>query len=74
MRGIEQHTGTDLVGDSADLADRATRARELAALAEAMGEVRNKSAFVVGLNEEGFEEVDGREVAIVPAWRWLAMP
>ena len=69
-RAGDQH----LVQVCADLADGATRARELAALAEGMGEVRCKSAFVVGLNEEGFEVVDGREVAIVPAWRWLAMP
>jgi len=62
-----------LVQVCADLADPATRARELEALGEAMDERTCKSAFVVSSTEDGSEKVGKREVAIVPAWRWLAM-
>jgi predicted AAA+ superfamily ATPase len=71
----EDVTGTrELVQVCADLADPATRQRELRALDEGMRETSLERATLVTLREEGSTSVDGRTVRIVPAWRWLLEP
>jgi predicted AAA+ superfamily ATPase len=69
---VDQAGDKHLVQVCADLADDDTRERELAALAEASGELRCKSAFVVSQHDDEVEEVDGQPLSIVPVWRWLA--
>lgn len=71
---LDRHGDQHLVQVCADLGDDATRKRELGALAEAMDEVPHESAFVVSIHEDGFAKADHKEVRLVPAWRWLAMP
>jgi predicted AAA+ superfamily ATPase len=60
-----------LVQVCATLEDPVTRAREVRALAEAMVEIPGAEAVLVTLANEGLERVGERDVAVVPAWRWL---
>lgn len=53
------------------LADPQTRKREIAALAEAMAELKLASGIIVTRGEEGQIEVEAGKIAIVPAWRFL---
>lgn len=53
------------------LVDPQTRKRELAALSEAMAELKLARGTIVTRNEEETISVDGRTVEIVPAWRFL---
>ncbi len=48
-----------------------TRERELRALAEAMDETNVERAVLVTMATDGVEQVGGRTVRVVPAWRWL---
>lgn len=53
------------------LADPQTRKREIAALAEAMAELKLASGIIVTRGEEGVVEVEAGKIAIMPAWRFL---
>ncbi len=53
------------------LAEPATRRRELAALADAMGEMDLPEAVLVTRDEEETVALDGRTVRVVAAWRFL---
>lgn len=53
------------------LADPQTRKREIAALAEAMAELKLASGIIVTRGEEGLVEVEAGKIAIMPAWRFL---
>ena len=53
------------------LADPQTRKRELAALGEAMSELKMTRGTIVTRNEEETTQADGRTVDVVPAWRFL---
>jgi uncharacterized protein len=64
----------ELVQVCADLENPATRQRELRALEEGMQETSCERATLVTLREEGSAEMAGRQVRIVPAWRWLLEP
>jgi hypothetical protein len=55
----------------AALDEPTTREREFRALADAMGESKEDRALLVTLAAAGVERVDGHEVRVVPAWRWL---
>jgi uncharacterized protein len=63
-----------LVQAAADLTDGETRARELKALDEAMGECGITRATVVTMNQEELLNTDHGRVEIVPAWQWLLSP
>ena len=56
------------------LADPQTRKREIAALAEAMAELKLASGIIVTRGEEGVVEVEAGKIAIMPAWRFLLDP
>jgi hypothetical protein len=60
-----------LVQVCADTRAPETSRRETRALEEALRVHRRASAVVVTLREEGQLDVGGREVPVVPAWRWL---
>ncbi|HEY5168815.1 MAG TPA: ATP-binding protein [Thermoleophilia bacterium] len=67
---FEQRAGR-LVQACASLAEPATRAREVRALAEAMAETGLRTAEIVTLHEEETITTDAGAIAVVPAWRWL---
>ncbi|MBI5852960.1 MAG: ATP-binding protein [Planctomycetes bacterium] len=60
-----------LVQACADLSDEATRARELRALTTASRETGIDALTIVTPGTERTERAEGREVKVVPAWRWL---
>jgi len=64
----------ELVQVTESLADARTRERELRALREAMDELEVADARVVTRGETETIDLDGRRVAVVPAWRWLLEP
>jgi hypothetical protein len=66
----EQRVGR-LVQACATLADPATRAREVEALAEAMAETGLAEADIVTLHEDARIETPAGAIRVVPAWRWL---
>lgn len=53
------------------IADEQTRRREVRALEEAMHERGLNRATLVTLDEEEQIVVDGREIQVIPVWRWL---
>jgi predicted AAA+ superfamily ATPase len=53
------------------MADPQVRKREIAALSEAMAEIKLASGTIVTRNEEENIKVDNREIAVLPAWRFL---
>ena len=68
-------TGSSLlVQVCSSLSEPRTRERELRALAEALEEHDVPAALVVTHGETETLEVAGREVRVVPAWRWLLEP
>jgi predicted AAA+ superfamily ATPase len=71
----EDFKGTrELVQVCADLADPATRQREMRALEEGMRETLCERATLVTLRDESSAEIGGHTIRIVPAWRWLLEP
>ena len=55
----------------ADMADPATRQREIGALEEAFREGRATRGTIVTLREEETIRIGRRSVRLVPAWRWM---
>jgi len=51
--------------------DEKTKKREVSALFEAMGEINEKNATLVTMNESGVLELEDRTIRIVPAWEYL---
>lgn len=69
---VEDSRGSsELVQVCADLESPATRQRELRALEEGIKETGAENATIVTLRDEGSAEVEGLQIRIVPAWRWL---
>ena len=68
---IDRSGKKNLVQVSFDLNDEKTRKREVSALFEAMGEINEKSATLVTMNESGVLELEDRTIQIVPAWEYL---
>jgi len=60
-----------LVQACESLADPQTKKREVAALSEAMAELKIKSGAIVTKNEEDHIDIDGRSIQVIPAWRFL---
>ncbi len=60
-----------LVQACESLAESRTRKRELAALSEAMAELKIKTVTIVTRNEDEVVEVDGGTIHVVSAWRFL---
>ena len=56
------------------LADPATRKREVRALGAAMAETGLRTGTIVTRDEEETASVDGGEIEVVPAWRFLLDP
>jgi len=53
------------------MTDPQVRKREIAALSEAMAEMKQASGTIVTRNEEERIKIDAREIAVLPAWRFL---
>jgi predicted AAA+ superfamily ATPase len=62
---------TELVQACADMANAATRERELHALREAMAELGLRHAVVVSLHDTEHLSVEEGTIDIVPAWAWM---
>jgi predicted AAA+ superfamily ATPase len=60
-----------LVQACESLASSQTRKREMAALSEAMNELKIKTSTIVTRNEDESIEIDAGTVQVVPAWRFL---
>jgi predicted AAA+ superfamily ATPase len=60
-----------LIQVSESMADPQVRKREIAALSEAMAEMKLASGTIVTRNEEEHIKVDAREIVVLPAWRFL---
>ena len=63
-----------LVQACESLADPATRKREVRALGSAMAETGLRTGTIVTRDEEETVPVDGGEIEVVPAWRFLLDP
>ena len=61
----------ELVQVCLDMSDAKTRARELAALDEALGRFPDARALVVTLDELGTERLANGVVRVIPAWQWM---
>jgi len=68
---IRPDRSRNLVQVCESLAAPKTRKREIAALGEAMDELRMKSGTIVTRSEEDRIEVESGRIDIVPAWRFL---
>jgi hypothetical protein len=66
----EQRAGR-LVQACTSLADPATRAREVAALAEAMAETGVRRGEIVTLHDEERIDTGDGVIRVAPAWKWL---
>lgn len=64
-------TSHRLVQVCESLADPRTRKREVAALAEAMAELKVQSGVIVARNDEEQMQVDAGLIAVTPAWKFL---
>jgi len=53
------------------LAEVATRNREIAALTDAMAELKQTRSFIVTRREEGVVNTDAGKITLLPAWRFL---
>lgn len=73
-RLLSHEIATSLRGRALAAAERVRPVPVAGRFPEAMGEVPHASAFVVTIHEDDFATADGKEVRMVPAWRWLAMP
>ncbi len=68
---IDRTGKKNLVQVSFDMNDEKTKKREVSALFEAMGEINEKNATLVTMNESGVLELEDRTIRIVPAWEYL---
>ncbi|HRZ79472.1 MAG TPA: DUF4143 domain-containing protein, partial [bacterium] len=68
---IDRAGKKNLVQVSFDLKDEKTKKREVSALFEAMGEIDEKSATLIAMNESGVIKSEDRTIKIVPAWEYL---
>lgn len=66
-----QDRSRKLVQVCESIADPKTRKREIAALSEAMAELKQPSGTIVTRNEEETIKVESGEIDVVPAWRFL---
>jgi len=60
-----------LVESCESLVEPQTKKREIAALSEAMAELKINSSVIVTRNEEDHIDIDGRTIQVIPAWRFL---
>jgi predicted AAA+ superfamily ATPase len=55
------------------LSDPSTRKREITSIYQAMEELDLKKCTIVTMDEEEMLKKDGREIRIIPAWKYLLM-
>jgi len=59
---------------SADIRSEKTKTREINGLVEALSEYKLKKGYILTMDSSGEEEVSGKEVIIVPAWKYMLYP
>ena len=62
---------TELIQVCADMANEATREREVCALGEAMDELGLRRGVIVSLHDAESVVVDAGTIEVVPAWAWM---
>ncbi len=66
-----QNANSALIQVCWDLRDDKTKKREFRALIEAMSELDMDKGTIITYEEEYIEEVNGKEIKVIPAWKWL---
>jgi predicted AAA+ superfamily ATPase len=70
---LDSQKKKNLVQVCLSLADPLTRKREMTSLTRAMDELRLTQATMVTLDEDQPVEKDGKNIRIIPAWKYLVM-
>ena len=71
LGSAEEEGVSEMLQVCADLSDPATRARELRALQEAMGELDCGSATLITLYADETVQTPAGAIRVVPAWQWF---
>ncbi len=61
----------ELIQVSYDMEEDTTRKREMSALYSASNELACENLTIITGNEEGIEDYRGKEIRIVPLWKWI---
>jgi hypothetical protein len=59
---------------SADLHNSETRKREIEGLLDALHEYNLAQGYILTMDSYGHEQIDGKEIIIVPAWKYMLYP
>ena len=59
---------------SADLRDNKTKIREVNGLLDALNTYKLKRGFILTMNTSGMEEISGKEIIILPVWKYMLYP
>jgi len=59
---------------SAVLGNRNTKKREIDGLLDALREYNLERGFILTMNTSGSEEVSGKQVVILPVWKFMLYP
>ncbi|HQB99891.1 MAG: ATP-binding protein [Methanoregulaceae archaeon] len=59
---------------SADLRDNKTKTREVNGLLDALNTYKLKRGFILTMNTSGMEEISGKEIVILPVWKYMLYP
>jgi predicted AAA+ superfamily ATPase len=69
--GRDAHGRAQLVQVCVSLDDPATRARELRALGDALNDRPDADALLLTTWTSGVEQIAGRDIPVMPVWRWM---
>jgi predicted AAA+ superfamily ATPase len=70
---LDNQNNRHLVQVCFSLSDPSTRKREITSIYQAMEELDLKKCTIVTMDEEEMLKKDGREIRIIPAWKYLLM-
>jgi hypothetical protein len=59
---------------SSDIQSEKTKNREISGLVDALHEYGLKKGYILTMDRYGEEEVDGKDVIIIPAWKYMLYP
>ena len=62
---------TQLIQVCQNLSNFKTKEREIKSLIKASEELRCDNLLIIASSEEGIEKIGGKNIAIVPLWKWL---
>jgi len=59
---------------SSDIRSDKTKNREISGLIDALNEYKLKKGYILTMDSYGKEEVAGKDVIIIPAWKYMLYP